>query len=68
VVVSDPKVRKVVNTVLGVAGVVIGTAFVVDVASADIDISAITLPAFAGYSFLAGVFGLAVINPNIPRR
>lgn len=67
VVVSNPKVRRIANIALGVAGLVLGTTLVVDGASADFDVSAITTPALAGYLYLASAFGLAVITPNIPK-
>lgn len=67
VVVSDPRVRKVANIVLGAAGLVLGSLVVFDGASADLDFSSVLAPAFAVYSFLAGAFGLIVTTPNVPK-
>lgn len=68
VVVSNPKIRRIANVTLGVVGLVLGTALVVDGASADFDVSAVTTPALAGYLYLASAFGLTVITPNIPKK
>lgn len=68
VVVQDPRIRKGANIVLGVAGVVIGAAIVLDAASPELAYANVTGPASAVYVFLAGVFGLAVTTPNIPTR
>ena len=67
VVVQNPTVRKVANVVLGTAGIVLSSAVVLDVASPAFDWTAITTPGLALYGFLAGVFGLAVTTPNVPR-
>lgn len=68
VVVSDPRVRKVANVVLGAALVVFPTAAVLDAASAELDFSNWLVPATAVTSFLAGIFGLAVTTPNVPSK
>jgi hypothetical protein len=68
VVVSNPDIRRAANIVLGVIGIVVGTAVVVDGSSPAFDISAITTPVFTGYAYLASLFGLAVTLPNIPKR
>lgn len=67
VVVANPKVRKVANVVLGAALVVLPAAGVLDASSPELDFSQWLVPATAVTSFLAGVFGLAVITPNIPK-
>ena len=67
VVVQTPTVRFVANIILGVVGLIVGTATVVDAASPAFDISAITIPVTVGYAYLAGIFGLAVTTPNVPR-
>lgn len=67
VVVQNPSVRKGANIVLGIAGIVIGAAVVFDAAAPAVDIAEITTPAAAVYGFLAGVFGLAVTTPNVPK-
>lgn len=68
VVVSDPRVRKVANIVLGAALVIFPTAAVLDGASAELDFSTWLVPATAVTSFLAGIFGLAVTTPNVPTK
>lgn len=68
VVVSDPRVRKVANVILGAALVIFPTAAILDAASADLDFSNWLVPATAVTSFLAGVFGLAVTTPNVPSK
>jgi len=67
VVVANPNVRRAANIVLGVIGLVVGTAVVVDASTPAFDISEITTPVFTGYAYLASLFGLAVTLPNIPR-
>lgn len=68
VVVQNPTVRKVANITLGVAGIVLSSAVVLDVASPELDFATWTTPGLALYGFLAGVFGLAVTTPNVPSR
>lgn len=67
VVVQNPGVRKVANVILGVALIVFPAAAVLDGASVDLDFSQWLIPATAVTSFLAGVFGLAVTTPNVPK-
>lgn len=67
VVVANPTVRRVANVVLGTAGLVLSSAVVLDVSIPAVDWSAWTTPGLALYGFLAGVFGLAVTTPNVPR-
>lgn len=66
VVVSNPAIRKGANIVLGVVGLLVGTATVIDASTAAFDISAITIPVTVGYAYLAAIFGLAVTTPNVP--
>ena len=66
-VVENPNVRRTANIVLGVVGLLVGTAIVVDGSSPAFDISAYTNPISAGYVYLASAFGLVVTVPNIPR-
>lgn len=68
VVVSNPNIRRAANVVLGVVGLLVGTAVVVDGASTAFDISAFTVPIVAGYAYLASAFGLVVTLPNIPPK
>ncbi len=68
VVVKNPAVRRVATTVLGIVGVSLGTAIVVDGSTDAFDITAITGPISAAYLYLGSVFGLAVTVPNVPKR
>lgn len=67
VVIANPRVRRVANIVIGTAAIIVPTAVVVDLASPAFDISAYTTPAMAGLLFVAGLFGVAVTTPNVPR-
>jgi len=67
VVVQNPSVRKYAGIVLGVALIFFPAAIVLDVNAPGLDWSAWTTPGMAVTSFLAGVFGLAVTTPNVPR-
>lgn len=68
VVVQNPSVRLVANIVLGVALIFFPAAIVLDGATDALDFSAWTTPAMAVTSFLAGIFGVAVTAPNVPRK
>jgi len=67
VVVANPKVRRAANIALGVIGLAVGTAVVVDASTPAFDITAWTTPITAGYAYLASAFGLVVTVPNVPR-
>lgn len=67
VVVGNPAVRRAANWILGVALIVFPAAAVLDATSPQLDFTVWLIPATAVTSFLAGVFGLAVTTPNIPR-
>lgn len=67
VVIENPQARKVARTVLDVAGVIVGTVVVVDLASEAFDVTAFTTPALAVWSYLRLAFGLGVDNPNTPK-
>lgn len=67
VVVQNPTVRRYANIVLSAAGLILGTLVAVDGATTAFDLTAFTIPAFVGYGWLAGAFGLAVTTPNVPR-
>lgn len=68
VVIENPKIRYVVNVVLGIVGLLIGALVALDVASDGIDFAVWLVPTIAVYSFLAGAFGLVVTSPNVPKR
>lgn len=68
VVIHDPRVRKVATATITVSSIIVGAASVLDLASPELDWSAVTSPASAVVLFLAGVFGVAVTLPNVPRR
>lgn len=68
VVVENPHVRKVMNWVLGAALVVLPAVQILDALSEAVDWIEFTSPATGVVAFLAGVFSLGVINPNIPKR
>ena len=67
VVIENPKSRSAINTTLSVVGLVLGTVMVVDMASADFDLTRITEPLFVGYAYVAAAFGLGVTRPNYPK-
>lgn len=67
VVIANPLVRRIANVIIGTLAIVVPTAVVVDLAAPEFDISAYTTPAMAGLLFVAGLFGLSVTTPNIPR-
>jgi hypothetical protein len=66
VVISNPKIRKGLQIGLGVAGVVVGTAIVVDGSTPAFDITSITGPVSAGLLYLGSALGFAVTIPNTP--
>jgi hypothetical protein len=68
VVIENPNVRKVVNVVLGTAGIIISAATIVDLAIEPIDYAFITGPAATIVLGLAGLFGLSVTVPNVPKN
>lgn len=67
VVLANPVIRKGLNWVVGAAAILVPLAIVVDGASDGFDWSSWTTPAAAGTSFLAGLLGVIVTIPNIPR-
>ena len=67
-VVESPKVRKGINIGLFIVGVVLGTTITVDLASEEMNLLPLTIPASAAYSYLTSIFGLVVTVPNIPKR
>lgn len=67
VVIRNPKVRKALNSVLAGIGITLAVVMGVDGVTEAFDLTAYTYPAFVGYGILAGAFGIAVVNANIPR-
>ena len=67
VVISNPSVRKATNVALGVAGVLLTIAVIIDAAIPEIDYATITDPATKIVLGIAALFGLAVTTPNVPR-
>ncbi|TFV82049.1 hypothetical protein E4V99_14035 [Microbacterium sp. dk485] len=67
VVVANPTVRRVAQVAIGAADVALGAALVFDGATPAVDWSTWTGPTAAVLIFLSGVFGLAVVTPNIPK-
>ena len=67
VVVANPTVRRYANIFLGAVGIILGAVVVADASSPLFELGQYTGPAFAVYGFLAGVFGLAVTVPNVPK-
>lgn len=68
VVISDPGTRKIITTVFGILGIVLGGTIVLDGATDAFELSAWTTPATALLLFLSGSFGLSVTLPNTPSR
>ncbi|PRB02753.1 hypothetical protein CQ047_17775 [Microbacterium sp. MYb72] len=68
VVIENPKVRIIARTTLDVIGAVLGTVIAVDAAANGFDLTWLTVPAVAGWTYLRLVFGLAVDNTNTPKR
>lgn len=66
VVIESPRARKVARTALDIIGVVLGTIVVIDLATDGFDVSAVTAPALAAWTYLRLAFGLGVDNPNTP--
>ena len=64
--IENPRLRKILRTVLDSIGGLAFIAAAVDVASPKIDIYDITGPILAGYAVARVVFGFAVDNPNTP--
>lgn len=67
VVIENPNTRKKVNVAVSLALIVVGTATAVDGASPAFDISAYTIPAMVGLTYIAAAFNLAVTLPNTPK-
>jgi hypothetical protein len=68
VVVENPTVRKYMQIILSVVGLVLSSALVLDSQMPGVDWSSWINPSYALYGFLAATYGLAVISPNIPKH
>ena len=66
VVIESPRARKVARTTLDVVGATLGTVIAVDAASSGFDVTWLTVPAMAGWTYLRLVFGIAIDNANTP--
>lgn len=66
VVIESPKARKSARTALDVVGATLGTVIAVDAASSGFDVTWLTVPAMAGWTYLRLVFGIAIDNANTP--
>lgn len=64
--ITNPKVRKIIRTVLDVIGAATFIAIAVDASTPAFDILPITTPIMAGYGAARSVFGFLVDNPNTP--
>lgn len=67
VVLANPVVRKAFNWVVGLAAIIVPVAVVIDASAPELDWSSWTNPAAAATSLLAGMLGVIVTIPNIPR-
>lgn len=67
VVIANPTVRKIAGNTLGVAGLVLSIATLVDGAIQQIDYGHITGPAAVIIAGLFGIFQLGVTSPNVPK-
>lgn len=68
VVLANPTVRRALGWVVGLSAILVPLATIIDARSEAFDWTAFTDPATAGTSFLAGLLGLVVTVPNIPKR
>lgn len=66
VVVQNPAVRRVAGIVIGTALIVLPSLGLIE-ANTVLDFSEWLPAATAVTSFLAGIFGLAVTTPNVPK-
>jgi hypothetical protein len=66
--VKDPAKRRVIEVVLGVVGLALGTVIITDASSALFDWSQITIPAAAAFMYVSAGLGFTATLPNIPKR
>ena len=67
VTIEDPKVRRIVRSVVDGIGAAIFVVGAVDAASAGFDLAWLLVPAGAGYIAVRSVFGFAIDNRNTPK-
>lgn len=67
VVIENPKVRRVIRTIIDTIGGITFIAMSVDAASPVFDIAVVTIPGMAAYTAARVVFGFVVDNANTPR-
>ena len=68
VVISNPSVRRVIGWIVGLGAVALPVVMVVDAEVDVFDLRTWTRPLVAAVSTLAGIFGLTVTLPNIPKK
>lgn len=66
IVIDNPKVRKIVRTVLDSIGGLAVIAQAADAVSPAFDLTPITVPVLAAYATARVVFGFVVDNANTP--
>ena len=67
VVIEDPRVRKLVGTILSYATLILALTTALDTAVPTIDLAWITGPAALFIASVLGNFQLTVTNPNVPK-
>lgn len=73
VVIENPSVRKVMTVVLSILSVLTACAAIIlgfwpELSGLEPDPTRVIATVNALISFLSGVFGLAVVTPNIPKK
>lgn len=73
VVIENPSVRKVMTVVLSILAVLTACAAIIlgfwpELSGLEPDPARVIATVNALISFLSGVFGLAVVTPNIPKK
>ena len=66
--VENPNTRRILTTIAGVVGAILGTAIAVDLSTPAFDLSAWTNPITAGFLYLTAFYGITVTLPNTPKR
>ena len=73
VVIENPQARRVLTVTLSVLAIVTACAAIIlgfwpELSSLEPDPARVIATVNSLVSFLSGVFGLAVVNPNIPKK